>query len=110
LASLNERRREMAILRSVGARPAHIFALFVGESAAIMLLAAVLGLGLLYGLQLFAQPVIQTQLGLYVPVQTPSLYELALLLAAMAAGVLAGMIPAWRAYRYSLSDGMTIRI
>ena len=30
LTSLNERRREMAVLRSVGARPWHVFALFVG--------------------------------------------------------------------------------
>ena len=32
LTSLNERRREMAVLRSVGARPVHVFALILGEA------------------------------------------------------------------------------
>jgi putative ABC transport system permease protein len=32
LAGLNERRREMAVLRSVGARPAHVFLLLCIES------------------------------------------------------------------------------
>ena len=40
LTSLNERRREMAILRSVGARPAHVFTLVMGEAGFLTLLAA----------------------------------------------------------------------
>ena len=47
LASLNERRREMAILRSVGARPAHIFGLFVFEATVLTAIGALTGLVLL---------------------------------------------------------------
>ncbi|MBF0238417.1 MAG: ABC transporter permease, partial [SAR324 cluster bacterium] len=38
LTSLNERRREMAILRSVGARPIHIFVLLVSEAGLLCVL------------------------------------------------------------------------
>jgi putative ABC transport system permease protein len=110
LTSLNERRREMAVLRSVGARPWHIFVLFVGEAGAVMVIASVLGLTALYAIQLIARPIIQSQLGLYLPIHPPTVHELMLLAAAICAGLLVGLIPAYRAYRYSLADGMTIRI
>lgn len=110
LTSLQERRREMAVLRSVGARPWHIFVLFVGESAAIMCLAAIMGLTLLYLVQWVAQPVIQSQLGLFIPIHLPSTHEMLLLGSAILAGLVVGMIPAYQAYRYSLADGMTIRV
>ena len=48
LTSLNERRREMAILRSVGARPWHIASLLIVEAFALALAGVVLGLLLLY--------------------------------------------------------------
>ena len=48
LTSLSERRREMAILRSVGARPAHVFALILGEAAFLTVLGIVLGAIALY--------------------------------------------------------------
>ena len=35
--------------------------------------------------------------------------DLAALAAILAGGVLAGLLPAWRAYRLSLADGMTVR-
>jgi putative ABC transport system permease protein len=110
LASLNERRREMAILRSVGARPWHIFALFLGEAGAVMAIASITGVAALYAIQLLARPIIQAQVGLFLPIHPPSLHELTLLAAAIGAGLLIGLIPALRAYRYSLADGMTIRL
>lgn len=110
LTSLNERRREMAVLRSVGARPWHIFVLFVGEAAAVMVIAAALGVAALYAIQLMAQPIIQSQLGLFLPIHVPTTHELLLLAAAIFAGLVVGLIPAYRAYRYSLADGMTIRV
>jgi putative ABC transport system permease protein len=46
MTSLNERRREMAILRSVGARPLHVFSLIVGESALLTLTGVTIGIKL----------------------------------------------------------------
>ena len=110
LTSLNERRREMAILRSVGARPTHILALIMGEAISLVLFGALLGVILLYGLLFIAQPLIETRFGLFIGIDWPSTYEFTLLGLMLAAGTLVSFIPGFRAYRYSLSDGMTIRI
>lgn len=110
LTSLNERRREMAVLRSVGARPGHVFALIMGEAGFLTLLGAALGMALLYGLLLAAQPLIETRLGLFIAVGAPSGHELALLAAVILAGFLVGSIPGWRAYRLSLADGLSLRL
>ncbi|MCQ4268639.1 ABC transporter permease [Pseudomonas stutzeri] len=110
LTSLNERRREMAILRSVGARPWHIAGLLVIEAFALALAGAVLGLALLYVGIAVAQAPLQQLYGLYLPFGWPSRYEWCLLGAILLAAVLMGAVPAWRAYRQSLADGLSIRL
>lgn len=110
LTGLNERRREMAILRAVGARPGQIFALVLGESLALALAGAALGVLLLQGALLLAGPLLEARLGLAIAGWPPSSHELVLLAAVLVCGALAGVFPAWRAYRYSVADGMTIRI
>jgi len=110
LTSLSERRREMAVLRSVGARPMHIFALILGEAAFLTLLGIGLGIAALYLGLLAGRPWLESRLGLFIVVGWPSAYEFALMIVVATAGVLIGLIPAYRIYRYSLADGMTIRI
>ncbi|SDL80239.1 ABC transporter permease [Pseudomonas indica] len=110
LTSLNERRREMAILRSVGARPWHIAGLLVLEAFALTLAGVLLGLALLYLGIALAQGYVQVQYGLYLPLAVPSRYEWALLGAILGAALLIGSVPAWRAYRQSLADGLSIRL
>ncbi|NKB22380.1 MAG: FtsX-like permease family protein [Alphaproteobacteria bacterium] len=109
LASLNERRREMAILRAVGARPAHVFAMFVLEGWLLTLLACVLGIALLYFGLAVAQPLIETRFGLYVPLDVLTIRQWIIISAIMGAGTVTGAVPAWFAYRNSIADGMTIR-
>lgn len=110
LTSLNERRREMAILRSVGARPWHIAGLLVLEALVLALAGAALGLALLYGGIAASQGWVQAQYGLYLPLALPSAYEWSLLGAILGAALLMGGVPAWRAYRQSLADGLSIRL
>lgn len=110
LTSLNERRREMAILRSVGARPWHIAGLLVVEAFALALAGVLLGLLLLYLGIAGAQGYVQAHYGLYLPLSAPSGYEWRLLGAILAAALLMGCVPAWRAYRQSLADGLSIRL
>ena len=110
LTSLNERRREMAILRSVGARPWHIAGLLVLEALTLALAGAALGLALLYGGIAASQGWVQAQYGLYLPLALPSAYEWSLLGAILGAALLMGGVPAWRAYRQSLADGLSIRL
>lgn len=110
LTSLNERRREMAILRSVGARPGHVFALIMGEAGVITLLGVLSGLAFLYLLMIIGQPIINTQFGIFLEISGLSQYEWMLLGAVITAGFLVGSIPAYRAYRLSLADGLSIRV
>ena len=110
LTSLSERRREMAVLRSVGARPTHIFALILGEAAFLTMLGITSGIAALYLGLLAGRPWLESRLGLFIVVGWPSAYEFALMIVVAVAGVLIGLIPAYRIYRYSLADGMTIRI
>lgn len=110
LTSLNERRREMAILRSVGARPWHIASLLVLEAFALALGGSVCGLALLYIGIASAQGYVQANYGLYLPLSLPSTYEWTLLAGILGAAVLMGTVPAWRAYRQSLADGLSIRL
>lgn len=110
LTSLNERRREMAILRSVGARPWHIASLLIVEAFALALAGVLLGLLLLYLGIAGAQGYVQANYGLYLPLNLPSRYEWTLLGAILNAALLMGCVPAWRAYRQSLADGLSIRL
>ncbi|RMO15656.1 hypothetical protein ALQ47_200015 [Pseudomonas cichorii] len=110
LTSLNERRREMAILRSVGARPWHIASLLILEAFALALAGVVSGLALLYLGIALAQDFVQNSYGLYLSAMPPGQYEWKLLGGILAAALLMGTIPAWRAYRQSLADGLSIRL
>ena len=110
LAGLNERRREMAILRSIGARPAQISLLFTTEAAFLSLAGVTAGVSLLYGAIAMVCPLLESRFGLILGLAAPSPREWMLLGLVVSIGVLVGLIPAWRAYRMSLSDGMTIRI
>lgn len=106
LAGLNERRREIAVLRSVGARPRHIFLLLVLESVGLAALGAILGLALVYVGLAVAQPLIEARVGLFLPIGAPSGREAAMLGLVLGAGFLAGTVPAYRAYRMTLGDGL----
>lgn len=109
LTTLNERRREMAILRSAGARPLQIFGLLVFESMLLTLLGILAGLLLLYGGLLLVQELAAARFGLYLAITAPSLWQWQLLGLVMGAGLLAGTLPAWLAYRNTVADGLTLR-
>ena len=110
LMSLNERRREMAILRSVGARPGHVFALIMGEAGFLTLLGALFGMALLYLMLLLGQPFVESRFGIFIEIGGLSQYEWTLLGAVVGAGFLVGSIPSYRAYRLSLADGLSVRV
>jgi putative ABC transport system permease protein len=110
LTSLQERRREMAILRAMGARPRHVLSLLVLEASALTLVGLAVGVVGLYALLATVAPVIQQQYGINIEMVAISHYEWILLAAVQLAGTVIGFIPAFRAYRQSLSDGMTIRV
>ena len=109
LTTLNERRREMAILRSVGARPMTILTLLVTEAGVLTFCGVVLGAILLYTALVVLQPFIDRTYGLHIAIDPPTQDQLTVLLGIVIAGFIAGLLPALRAYRLSLADGMTVR-
>ncbi|MCB1735934.1 MAG: ABC transporter permease [Gammaproteobacteria bacterium] len=110
VSGLEERRREMSILRAVGARPHQILTLIVGEAAFLTVTGMALGVGLLSGALVWLSPWLTSRYGLDPSLFSLSTDELALLAAILAAGLLVGLIPGYRAYRNSLSDGLTPRL
>lgn len=110
MASLNERRRELAVLRAVGAGLRQVLALLALEGAMVTVLGVALGvLMAVLGIALLA-PWLQSQFGLTLSLSEPTLNEWLLMASLLAAGWLASLLPGIRAYRLSLADGLSPRI
>ncbi|KRB67867.1 ABC transporter permease [Noviherbaspirillum sp. Root189] len=110
LAGLNERRRELAILRSVGAQPGDILLMLVIEGLGLTLAGCCLGILLLAGTGALLGPLAEARFGLSLPLSLLSLEEIPLLLSVIGVGLLASLVPGYRAYRLSLADGLTPRL
>ncbi len=106
LATLNERRREMAILRAAGAGPRHVLGLLLLESTLLTIVGIALALLLLHALLWLAGPWLAGRYGLDLPLRLPVAGEWRLLGLVFAGGALAGVLPALRAYRCSVQDGI----
>lgn len=110
LISLNERRREMAILRAMGARGRHIIGLLVSEAALLAFIGGLLGLTALYGILWMSKPFLEGRFNLSALRLWPGQFDITVLaFVTIAAGIL-GLIPALMALKRSLSDGLTVRI
>lgn len=107
LAGLNERRRELAVLRAVGAGPRHVLALLAAEGALVTLAGALAGALAAAAVVLALGPWVQQRFGIALQWGAPTAEQWALLGAVVAAGVLASLVPGWRAYRLSLADGLS---
>jgi putative ABC transport system permease protein len=110
LSSLEARRREMAVLRSVGARPLHVWGLFMSEAGALALSGVTLGIALFYAVLVVARPLASREFGLHLPVAPLDASDYAILGVVVLAGLITGCVPAIRAYRLSLADGLSMRI
>ncbi len=110
LASLGERRRELAILRANGARPRDLFALLALEGSAVTVAGALLGTLLLTVSTALIGPWLEARYGLALRLAVPSAAELQLLAWVIVVGTLASLLPGYRAYRLSLADGLTPRV
>lgn len=109
MTSINERRREMSILRAAGARPAYIFFLILGEALFITVSGIALAALLVTAAIHLAQDWVATELGLFVSIDWFSINQFYIVLLVAMAGCLIGIVPGVRIYRYSLVDGLSIR-
>lgn len=105
---VRERRNEYGVLRALGFLPRHVGFFVIGESAAMGLLAGIVGVGIAY-------PVVQYGLGRWIEENMSGLFTwfridpavaLAAMLLSMALGAAAGAVPAWRAARLTVIDAL----
>jgi putative ABC transport system permease protein len=108
-SSLNERRREMAIFRAMGARPATILGMLVLEAMMMAAVGALLGLLFLYLGLIIAQPILDSAFGLWLPIDAPTIREFWVIIGVICAGAIVSLVPALRAYRMSVADGMMVK-
>ena len=110
LSSLNERRREMAIWRAMGASPKIVIGLLMLEALIISCVSIFLSTFLLFILLYFLQPWIDTTYGILVTVEMFSLSDIYIFILFIFAAMFVSLIPALRAYWFSINDGMTVKI
>lgn len=110
LSTLNERRREMAVLRAIGAHPYHIVLLFTLETLFIVLAGCLVGVSLLYLLLFLTRPFLVQSYGVNIAITLPDAQQWMLFAAVLLLGVLVSLIPGVIAYKRSLQDGLTIKI
>ena len=110
LSSLNERRREMAIWRAMGASPKIVIGLLMLEAFIISSVSIFLSTFLLFILLYFLQPWIDTTYGILVTVEMFSLSDIYIFILFIFAAMFVSLIPALRAYWFSINDGMTVKI
>lgn len=110
ITGLEQRRRELAVLRSVGAAPRHVWALLLIEGMGVTALGVALGLGATMVAVWALAPFAQSLWGWPLSVSAPSAAQWAWVGGVWVAGCLASLVPGWRAYRLSLSDGLSPKI
>lgn len=108
-SSLEARRREMAIFRAVGAGPRTIITLLVLESGLLSLLGCVFGVAFVYAGLFIGQGPIEQRFGLHLTIRPLGVTEWGYLAIVLVAGIIIGFVPALKAYRTSLVDGLSPR-
>ncbi|MEE9393565.1 MAG: ABC transporter permease [Planctomycetota bacterium] len=104
--SMNERRREIAILRALGAGRRAVFAAIVGEAVVLAAVGGLIGFIAARLLLLGADRILREAAGLSLQRPEFRFQELLVLLVVVAAGAVAGMIPAWKAYRTDVAANL----
>jgi putative ABC transport system permease protein len=109
-SSLSARRREMAILRAIGAGPGKIISLLVLESGLLSIAGSIVGVVVVYALLFAGQPLVEQHFGLFLPIRPLGRIEFLYIGIVCVAGFLVGFVPAWKAYRNTLADGLSVRL
>ena len=108
--SLEARRREVAILRAVGAGMQKIFFVLIAESFILSFVGCVCGVFLCYLILALVRPIVLNHFGLNISLISLQCYEYVYLIVVVVFSCLLGFIPAYQAYKNSLADGLSLRI
>ena len=109
-SSLNERRREMAIWRAMGASPKVVIGLLMLEAFIISVMSIIVSTVMLFLTLYVLQPWIDNTYGILVNIETLAVKDIYIFMLFILSASLVSLIPAIRAYWFSINDGMTIKI
>ena len=109
-SSLNERRREMAIWRAMGASPKVVIGLLMLEAFIISVMSIIVSTIMLFLTLYVLQPWIDNTYGILVNIEMLAVKDIYIFMLFIIAASLVSLIPAIRAYWFSINDGMTIKI
>ena len=104
--SMNERRREIAILRALGARRRTVFGVVILESSSIAALGALAGFVVYFIIMFVATWYIRAETGIALNPLEPQWVMLWAPLAMLALGALAGIVPASKAYSTNVATNL----
>jgi putative ABC transport system permease protein len=104
--SMSDRRKEIAIMRALGAQRRTVFAIILAESILLCFGGGILGILLGHGLVFAAAPVVQQQTGLLINPFAFEQIEFILLPALIALASLIGIVPGLAAYRTDVARAL----
>ncbi len=105
-STLNNRRREMALLRIVGASPRTIFSLLLLEALIISFLSILFSIILTQLLNFFLFPILDYKYGIYLENSFLLLKDFYFFVIVLFTAVIVSIFPALQAYKNSINDGM----
>jgi putative ABC transport system permease protein len=105
--SMSDRRREIGIMRALGARRETVFTIILAESALLCLGGGVIGLLLGHGLVAIASPIIEARSGILVSPLAFEPLELVLFPILLVIGSLIGFLPGVAAYRTDVAAALS---
>ena len=105
--SMSARRRDIAILRALGARQGTVFAAIVAEAAAIGFFGSVAGFAVYAAIMTGVVRIIQIQTGVVLDAMAFDAIFVAAPAGLVVISALAGVVPAWKAYRTPVAENLT---
>jgi len=105
--SMSERRRAIAIMRALGARRGTVLSIVMMEAAALCAFGAVGGIVLGHAITAVAGAFLSSRSGVPLSALAFQPEELAVAAGVLVLGALAGILPALKAYRTDIADGLS---
>jgi len=109
IAGLSSRRREMAILRSVGASPVNIVSLLLVESIIISIVSCILGYILMVVIFSLGKDYLQNNYGIFIDSFSIKNYDLQIVITIVFAALIATIVPAIQIYKNTVRDGLSVK-
>jgi putative ABC transport system permease protein len=105
--SMSDRRREIGIMRALGARRTSVFSIILAESTVLCMGGGLTGWLIGHGLSVAFAPYVSARTGLLLDGWALNPWEFVLFPVLLVLGALVGFLPAMTAYRTNVADALT---